>query len=54
MSIKFFNRNKSQGIYGTDDLTGLTLKQGDKEKIFLTTDKAWNERKNHEKTLRET
>lgn len=54
MSIKFFNRNKSQGLYGKDDIKGVQLKESDREKIFLSTDKAWNQRIGHEKTIDNT
>ena len=54
MSIKFFNRNKSQGLYGQGDIAGEVLRKADQDKIFMTTDTAWNERKTHEKTNKDT
>ena len=53
MSIKFFNRNKSQGLYGGADISGAVLIKQDQDKIFQTTDRAWNERKLHEKLNRD-
>ena len=54
MSINFFNRNKSQGLYGNNDIPGPMLKKADNEKIFLTTDKNWNHRKEHENRVKES